>query len=455
MGLIGHTLDGQFRVDEVIGEGGFSVVYKGHHLGLGEAIAIKCLKLEASLGSAMVESFVRRFRDESRILYRLSQGNLHIVRSIASGTTVAPQTASLIPYTVLEWLEGHSLAQELDRRRDAGMRGRTLEEVILLLDSAAMAVAHAHEAGVVHRDLNPGNIFLTQTREGMKTKVLDFGLAKVVSDHHLELGPRAVTFGKIRIFSPAYAAPEQFDDRIGKIAPWTDVYTFAIVLLETLCDEPPVSGEDLGVIVGKTLDPNHRPTPRALGLGPDRVPDAAEAVFARALPLDTRERFSDGGEMWGTLKAALRKPDPRPLPRPPNRKRRDTPTDLLIRPEDIASAGAPHTQRIPPAAGRVPSKPPTSTPHMAGSHAAAVFPRLDQTLRMDDSNVQAMARSYDRARTTPPMQMPHEASGSWQSAVVPPKRTSLWLVIVAVLVGAAVALGGLLLVARVLHVRFR
>jgi serine/threonine-protein kinase len=314
MGLIGQTLDGQFRVDEVIGEGGFSIVYKGLHLGLGEAIAIKCLKLEASLGSAMVESFLRRFRDEGRILYRLSQGNLHIVRSIASGTTIVPGTSSLIPYTVLEWLEGRSLAQELDLRRAAGMRGRTLEEVMLLLDSAAMAVAYAHEAGVVHRDLNPGNIYLAQTREGVRAKVLDFGLAKVVSDHYLELGPRALTFGKIRIFSPAYAAPEQLDDRIGKIAPWTDVYTFAIVLLETLCDEPAVGGEDLGVIAGKTLDPVSRPTPRVLGLGPDRIPDSVEAVFARALALDPRERFRDLGEMWGTLKAALRRPDGRPPP---------------------------------------------------------------------------------------------------------------------------------------------
>jgi serine/threonine-protein kinase len=415
----------------------------------------------------MVESFVRRFRDESRILYKLSQGNLHIVRSIASGTTVAPRTSSLIPYTVLEWLEGRSLAEELDLRRAAGMRGRTLDEVMLLLDSAAMAVAYAHEAGVVHRDLNPGNIFLTQTREGVKAKVLDFGLTKVVSDHHLELGPRAVTFGKIRIFSPAYAAPEQFDDRVGKIAPWTDVYTFAIVLLETLCDDPPVSGEDLGVIVGKTLDPNNRPTPRALGLGPDRIPDAAEAVFARALALDPRERFRDLGEMWGTLKAALRKPDPpkRAKP-PPAMKRRDTPTDLLIRPEDIANAGAPHTQRMPPAAGRMPSKPPASAPSIS---SAASFPRLDQTLRMDDSTLQSMARSYDRTRGASPMPgssagsspssaalRPNEMSGEWsQSAVIAPKRTSVWLVVLAMVVGAALALGGLLLVARVLHVRFR
>jgi hypothetical protein len=90
--------------------------------------------------------------------------------------------------------------------------------------------------------------------------------------------------------------------------------------------------------------------------------------------------------------------------------------------------------------------------------SGAAFPRLDQTLRMDDPSLQSMARSYDRARTSPPMAMaPHEPSGAWsaQSAVVPPKRRGIWLIVVAMLVGAVVAVGGLLLVARFLHVRFR
>ncbi len=96
-GLVGQVLDGQFRVDGHVGEGGFSVVYKGTSVGLDEPIAVKCLKLPPTLGSALVESFGRRFRDESRIHYKLSQGNLHVVRSIASGTTIAPSTSALVP----------------------------------------------------------------------------------------------------------------------------------------------------------------------------------------------------------------------------------------------------------------------------------------------------------------------------------------------------------------------
>ena len=133
-GLVGQVLDGQFRVDAHVGEGGFSVVYRGTHVGLSEPIAVKCLKLPAALGSALVDSFVRRFRDESRLQYKLSQGNLHIVRSLGSGTTIAPATSALVPYTVLEWLEGKSLAQEFNDRRDAGQHGRPIREVVALLD---------------------------------------------------------------------------------------------------------------------------------------------------------------------------------------------------------------------------------------------------------------------------------------------------------------------------------
>ena len=167
-GLAGQVLDGQFRIDGYVGEGGFSVVYRGTHIGLSEPVAVKCLKLPPALGSALVESFIKRFRDESRLHYRLSQGHLHIARCIASGTTVAPATSALVPYTALEWLDGRSLAEELDERRARGLTGRSLGEAVRLLDSAIDALAYAHAQGVVHRDLNPGNLFLTKTPSGTK-----------------------------------------------------------------------------------------------------------------------------------------------------------------------------------------------------------------------------------------------------------------------------------------------
>ncbi len=312
-GLIGQVIDGHFRVDEVTGEGGFSVVYRGFHVGLGETIAIKCLKLPAAIGSAMVESFMRRFRDEGKLLYRLSQGNLHIVRSIASGITMGPITGALVPYMVLEWLEGISLAGDLEARQAAGKTGRTLQTTVELLDSALLAVGYAHTQGVVHRDLNPGNIFLTNRPDGVTAKVLDFGVAKVVSDHAMEMGPRAPTFGQIRIFAPGYAAPEQFDTALGPIGTYTDVYTLALVMMEVLTDSEVVRGDNLGEFVFQTLNADKRPTPHGLGIP---VGDEVNAVFAKATSLHPAARQKDANELYSSLKEAMRSDARRPPPRP-------------------------------------------------------------------------------------------------------------------------------------------
>jgi serine/threonine-protein kinase len=301
-GLVGQVLDGQFRVDGYVGEGGFSVVYRGTHVGLSEPIAIKCLKLPAALGSALVESFVRRFRDESRLHYKLSQGNLHIVRAIASGTIIAPTTSALVPYTVLEWLEGRSLADEFVDRRVRGFRGRPLQEVVRLLDSAVDAVAYAHAQGVVHRDLNPGNLFLAQTPSGLRLKVLDFGVAKILADSALAMSPSARTVGNVRMFAPAYGAPEQFDETVGAIGPWTDVYALALVALEALTDRTVMEGEHLGEFALKALDGVNRPTPRSVGAA---VGDDVEAVMARAVAISPASRPRDAGEFWGMLKHAM------------------------------------------------------------------------------------------------------------------------------------------------------
>ncbi|MEO8874398.1 MAG: serine/threonine-protein kinase, partial [Polyangiaceae bacterium] len=300
-GVIGSVIDGQFRVDQWVGEGGFSSVYKGFHLGLQEPIAIKCLKLPQSLGRELIEQFQNRFRDESRIAYRLSQGNLHIVRSITSGTTTSP-SGQVIPYMVLEWLEGLTLSQDLKKRRDAGMKGRTLEEVTQMFAPASEALAYAHAHGVVHRDIKPGNLFLAQTREGFRLKVLDFGMAKILSDGNIGIAPMAQSSTGIVVFSAPYAAPEQFDPKIGSIGTWTDVYSLALVLLEAMTDKRVRNVDSVAECLMHAVDPAQIPTPRRLGL---TVSNALDEVFARALAVNPRERAQDVGEFWGQLRNAM------------------------------------------------------------------------------------------------------------------------------------------------------
>jgi eukaryotic-like serine/threonine-protein kinase len=306
-GLIGQIIDGQLRVDQVIGEGGFSIVYKGEHLGLGEPVAIKCLKLPRRLDPKLAEAFGKRFRDEGRLLYRLSQGSLYICRSITSGTTIAPMSGMLVPYMALEWLDGHSLVQEFRERRSRGKMPLSLEEAIKLFDPAVQALAYAHSQGVVHRDVKPGNLIYTQTREGPKLKVLDFGLAKIFDDEAIGMTPSVQTAGNFYMCSPSYGAPEQFDSRVGPVGPWTDVYAIALVFVESLADQKARHADSMAEGAILALNPATKPTPRSLGVN---VPDAVEAILARAVALKPGDRPQTCGEFWGALKEAVRGPQP-------------------------------------------------------------------------------------------------------------------------------------------------
>jgi serine/threonine protein kinase len=295
-GLCGQVVEAQFRIDRAVGEGGFSVVYRAHHLGLNEPVAIKCLKLQAHLESDMIQEFAARFRDESRIMYKLSQGNLDIVRSMTSGTTVAPVTGALIPYMVLEWLEGKSLGTDLRERRVQNLKGRSIEEVIALFEPAANAVAFAHEQGVVHRDLKPGNLYLSKTASGIRLKVLDFGLAKII-DPTGGIIPSFQTTGNSTICSPSYGAPEQFDPSVGKIGPWTDVYALGLLVLELLRDKKVRKGEGLAKCALEALN-REQPTATSLGL---KLRPQLELALARAVAYEPTTRQKSASEFWADI----------------------------------------------------------------------------------------------------------------------------------------------------------
>src|SRR5262245_61393165 len=104
--LEGDLLDGHFRVDMLVGEGELSVLYRGLHEGMNASVAIKCLNLPQTLEPALVEPISESFREGARVHYRLSRGHLHIARTLALGTTLAPRTGQDISYVVREWLEG-------------------------------------------------------------------------------------------------------------------------------------------------------------------------------------------------------------------------------------------------------------------------------------------------------------------------------------------------------------
>jgi eukaryotic-like serine/threonine-protein kinase len=301
-GLVGTTLDGQYRVDAIVGEGGFGVVYRGWHRSLEQPIAIKALKLLADEPQVQ-EALLAKFREEARLLYTLSQASLHIVRSIDFG---AVQTAvGVAPYMILEWLDGQSLAEDLENRRSRGMRGRSLDEALELLAPAAEGLRVAHHRRVAHRDVKPANFFLTRSPEGASLKVLDFGIAKILREDD-----QGGTKSPFASFTWLYAAPEQLDPRVGSTGLTTDVYAFALLLTELLTDRPPVEGRDVVAILKAATDPTLRPTPRQRGAN---VPDGVELACRRALAVDPRARFATIGDLWQALLAA-RHPQPTSAP---------------------------------------------------------------------------------------------------------------------------------------------
>jgi eukaryotic-like serine/threonine-protein kinase len=304
LGLVGSTID-QVRFDLCADAGGFGLIYKGFHEGLGEAVAIKCLRIASiqKTNEAIREALAGRFRDETKLLYRLSQGNLDIVRCISSGTLVAPRTKEYTPYMVLEWLDGRTLSTELKDRRDRKLEPRNLEQAVKLLDSAVGGIAYAHSHDVVHRDVKPGNLFLTNTREGVRMKVLDFGLAKILSDEAIGIRPSVETGVGVHFCSPSYGAPEQFSGQIGKIGPWTDVYSLTLVLYEILLGHKVRPAGNLAEGLLKAIDPaTCSPSATELGL---KVPRAVEELLKKSVSQNPRDRPHDAGVFWTLLKEAM------------------------------------------------------------------------------------------------------------------------------------------------------
>src|SRR5205085_7973357 len=131
---------------------------------------------------------------------------------------------------------------------------------------AAEALGLAHRKGIAHRDIKPGNVFVIGDPHGDATvKLLDFGIAKVVSDAQKMAGTFTKTSGQVTSFTPAYGAPEQFSRSHGATGPWTDVFALALLFVEALTGREPLQGEDFVQLAVSSGSPERRPTPRPLG----------------------------------------------------------------------------------------------------------------------------------------------------------------------------------------------
>lgn len=298
---VGATLDGKYQVDAVVGRGGFGVVYRAHHLGFNEKVAVKCLRIPQTLQGSARDEFERNFLAEGRLLHQLSRATAGIVQALDVGAVVSPNKI-WTPFIVLEWLDGQTLDANFSERRSAGAGGRSLKAAVELLDSAARALALAHEQGIAHRDIKPANLFLAEVGGRKTLKVLDFGIAKVVTESESFTKAFEETGASLQAFTARYGSPEQFSRRYGATGPWSDVFSLALVLIEAVTGRSALEGVDAAQLFIAAADTTRRPTLRAQGV---EVGDAIEGVLNHALAVDPKERYPNAGQFWDALLTAL------------------------------------------------------------------------------------------------------------------------------------------------------
>jgi formylglycine-generating enzyme required for sulfatase activity len=347
--LVGTLVAEKYRIEEVVAEGGFSIVYRATHLLWKRPVAIKVWNALRDLPADQQERLLQGFLQEGVILGELSERSAAICQARDTGTLVNPRGERL-PYMVLEWLDGEAFDVVLQRERNAGLLPRTLHDALELLEPAMKALALAHASGIAHRDVKPANLFVVgdPRSDSCRIKVLDFGIAKVAGEAQKIVG-FTKTSHQPTPFTPVYAAPEQFSRTFGPTGPWTDVYGIALVLVETVTGRDAVSAEDPHTAYDLACDPSRRPTPRAFGV---ELGDPVERVFERALAVRPSDRYAAADDFLDALRIAI--------DLPPVSKLVDS--DRL---EALRSSTSAHSSST-PLAGTMPLTPDLASPRTRG-----------------------------------------------------------------------------------------
>jgi serine/threonine-protein kinase len=264
--LIGTVLEGTYRITRLIGEGGMGAVYEAVQLRLNKRVAVKLMARELAAN----REALARFHREAEITSHL--GHPHLVSVSDFGTSQSGE-----PYLVMEYLEGEDLDHRL--RRVGRMSS---DAVVHVVRQVASALNAAHDQGVVHRDLKPGNIFLSQIPgEPDFVKVLDFGISK------MKAARTQLTKASAVIGTPNYMSPEQVSGIVDEIDHHADQWAMGCIAWEMLLGRGPFVADDAAALFYQILNLNPQPlTPRVPGLSPD-----VEPVLRRALNKQPAERF--------------------------------------------------------------------------------------------------------------------------------------------------------------------
>ncbi|HEY1556578.1 MAG TPA: serine/threonine-protein kinase [Kofleriaceae bacterium] len=280
---IGSILDGRYRVDAVLGAGGMGRVYRGEHTGIGRAVAIKVL--HSALGRN--KEATQRFQREALASGRLDHANIVGVSDFGVLTD-----GSL--YLVMEALEGEGLGARIERDKRIGWL-----EAVEIIRGVLAGLRHAHDRGVVHRDIKPDNIYLAKKDGEQIIKILDFGIAKLYAGN---ADDPAMTRAGLTVGTPAYLSPEQAVG--GAITPASDLYSTSVVLFEMLTGRVPFDEKDpLAMLTAHVT----REPPTFAETAPDlATPPALEAIVRHGLAKVSAERITSAVDYVRALDDVLR-----------------------------------------------------------------------------------------------------------------------------------------------------
>ncbi len=266
-------LANRYQIGRLIGHGGMANVYLGTDARLGRQVAIKLMKSQLATDPA----FRSRFRQEAQAAARMAHPT--IVRVFDAGEETARDSLGntvLVPYIVMEYVEGRML-------KDIITEGPVpSKEAVRITEGILTALEYSHRAGVVHRDIKPGNVMLTHTGQ---VKVMDFGIARAVSDSAATVAQTTAILGTAQYFSPEQARGETVDAR-------SDLYSTGVVLFEMLTGRPPFRGDSpVAVAYQHVSEPPAPPSTLNPAISP-----ALDAVTLHALAKNRLDRFQSAHE---------------------------------------------------------------------------------------------------------------------------------------------------------------